>query len=256
MAVGDPLPLHGVDPQHLLGGTGGAGPHPAAPGEDVGRGVGEVVLPLGVVGPELVDGLPQGAALKDVDPHVQLPDGLLLGGTVLVLHDAGEGTVAFPHDAAVGQLLVGHGGEQRAVVALPLVGLDEGLVGGPAHEGHVAVAHQHAAVKARQGLPGALHRVAGALLGLLHGVGVLRVGRQHLLPLVAHHQHHVLLLQEGQLLQHIAQQGAARRLPQHLGQIHPLGAQAGALARRQNHRLDSILHGIQPRFSQAFLSFI
>ena len=54
----------------------------------------------------------------------------------------------------------------------------------------------------------------------------------------------------------IAQQGAARRLPQHLGQIHPLGAQAGALARRQNHRLDSILHGIQPRFSQAFLSFI
>jgi len=98
--------------------------------------------------------------------------------------------------------------------------------------------------------------VAGALLGLLHGVGVLRVGRQHLFPLVTHHQHYVLLLQKGQLLQHIAQQGAARRLPQHLGQIHPLGAQAGALARRQNHRLDSILHGIQPRFSQAFLSFI
>ena len=56
------------------------------------------------------------------------------------------------------------------------MGADQGLIGLPPQQGHVAVAHQDAAGKARQGLPGALDGVAGAPLGLLHGVEIVVVG--------------------------------------------------------------------------------
>lgn len=89
---------------------------------------------------------------------------------------------------------------------------------------------------------GALDGVAGALLNLLDGVGIAGEDGGHLVLHPAHHQDGVLGGEKGKGVQHIGQQGPACGLAQHLGQVHPLGVQAGALAGGQHQGLEGNFH--------------
>ena len=61
-----------------------------------------------------------------------------------------EGAVRLPEDAAVVAPVLQHRGEEGAGVAVPEVGLRQGTEGFPLHQGSVAAADQHMAVKALQ----------------------------------------------------------------------------------------------------------
>ena len=172
-------------------------------------------------------------AVKHVDPHIQLPDGLLLRCAVPVLHHAQEGPVAVPEDTAVGQIPAAGARQQSTGVALLLVSGQKVFIGAAPQQGHVAVADEDGAVIVREIVLGHGYGVAGAQLWLLHGVGIRPIDLQHVLPVVAHHENDILLLQERQILQHIVEQGLSIGLAHDLGQGDPLGLQPGALARGQ-----------------------
>ena len=130
--------------------------------------------------------------MEQVGAGVDLTDGLLLRGAVLVLNDGPEGSIRLPEDAAVVASVLQHRGEESAGVAVPEVGLRQRTEGLPLHQRGVAAADQHMAVKALQQVGGALHRVSSAVLLGLNGVGILGIGSQDCFLLPAYHQDHVL----------------------------------------------------------------
>ena len=93
---------------------------------------------------------------------------------------------------------------------------------------------------------GTLHRVAGSVLLSLDGVGVLGIGGQDGFLLPAHHQDHVLRRQKIQPGQDVVEQGLPVGQPHHLGQIHALCLEPGALSGGQHQRLYLVIHAHSP----------
>ena len=209
--------------------------NPLAVAPENGGHVGEIVLVLGVVVPDLVEAGQQRLTVEGVDPHVELPDGLLLRRAVLVLHDAQEVAVFVPQDTAIGQIRLTGTGEHGAGCVAACMGLQQLAIDLLAQQGHIAVANQNRAVKVLQKLPCAHHRMACAELGILNRMGIGGEGFKNLLPHIAPHQNGVLCGDKIQLLQYIVQKRLPTGQPQNLGQVIGLGHHAGAFSGGQYH---------------------
>ena len=180
--------------------------------------------------------------MEDIGAGVHFGDGGLLRGAVPGLYDAAEGAVRLPQDPAIAAPLVQAGGEHGADVAVLQVGVHQGAEGLLPHHGRVAAADDEVSVKTLKQGGGILHGPAGAVEGLLHSVGVLGEGLQHLLLLPAHHKNDILRGEEGQAPQHIVEQGVAVRLAHDLGQVDALGLKTGALPSGQHQGLYIMIH--------------
>ena len=119
----------------------------------------------------------------------------------------------------------------------------QSLIGPAGHQGGVPAADEDVAFKVLQGALGTLDGVAGAQLGALVDPGIAGEGSGDFLLLIAHHQHDIFGRKEVQGLQHITEQGPACGQTEDLGQIHPLGAQPGALSGGQNDGFQRFIHG-------------
>ena len=205
--------------------------------------VGEVQLPLVVVGAQLRQHLRQFPPVEAVDAGVDQGVGPLGLAAVAVLHDRRHGPRGIGEHAAVAGGVRQAGGEQghgRPTAAVPLQQLGDGLL---PQQRHIAVEHQHLPLKPRQRLQQLLHRVARAVLGLLQhklqraASACPRQRLLHPLRLVAHDQQLAVRLEPFAAGQHPLHQGGARQGLQHLGQrtLHA-GALPGGQHGNGEHR--------------------
>ena len=198
------------------------------------HGVGEVELALVVVGGELGQHRRQLRPVEAVDAGVGEGVAALLHAAVAVLHDAAHQPLLVGEDAAVAGGISQPGGEQGHGGAAAAVLGQQLLQGARKQQGHIAVEHQQLALEAAEGLQQLLHRMAGAVLGLLqHEFQARHVaqGTLHPLGLVAHDQQLALRGQVAAAGQHPLHQGGAGQGLQHLRQV---ALHAGALSGGQN----------------------
>jgi hypothetical protein len=146
------------------------GPHRAAGIARDGDDVGQVLLTLGVVRADLGERVAQHLGVERVDPGVDLGEGQLVGGGVLVLDDALDPALRIAHHPAVPGGVVEVRRDDRHRAARLLVRhreLDEGVAG---EQRNVAVRDEDRARQVcRQRLEAALDGAAGALDVVLVG---------------------------------------------------------------------------------------
>jgi hypothetical protein len=136
--------------------------------------VGQVVLPLGVRGPDALQCVEQTLEIECVDPAVDLGDRPLLRGGVLVLDDRVDGAVrlavprATPDDPAVAMRILDDGREHRCGSARLPVPLNQGLECGWPQQWNVAGQQHHRAPFTGQHGLGLQQRMAGPKLRVLH----------------------------------------------------------------------------------------
>ena len=197
-------------------------------------GVGEVVLPLGVVVGQPRQHAVEEGSVEGEDPAVDLGDRRLLRGGVLLLDDPGHLAGVVTQHAAVAVGVRHHTGQDAHHSPGRGVVVREGAQDLALEERGVGGRHQHGAgpVRGVQRLPGHAYGVPGALLGLLDRQH--RIGKQlldvctDLLALVADDGDDPVRLECRDRLEHVRDHAATRDRVQHLHglRLHP-GATAG-----------------------------
>ena len=197
-------------------------------------GVGEVVLPLGVVVAQPRQHPVEERRVEGEDPAVDLGDRRLLRGGVLLLDDAGHLAGVVAQDPAVAVGVRHHTGQDAHHSSAPRRGPRRRRAGPPPRGAGCRRPPPARSPRGRrvQRLPGHAYGVPGALLGLLdrqHRVGeqLLDV-RPDLLALVADDGHDPVRMECRDRLEHVRDHAAPGDGVQHLHglRLHP-GAAAG-----------------------------
>ena len=227
--------LHAVvDPHRLIGVGHRQGPHRQPLGAGDLEHVGQIVFPLGVVAADGAQRFENQRRLKSVDTRIDLVDGLLLGGGVLLFDDA-QHRLAVTDNAPVA-VGIGHlggkDGDRRLLFGM--VG-KKALQGLATQERHVAAQEKQGAGKVAQFVGGAEQGMAGAELLGLHGKAhrLIRKRPAYLFGAVADDQHRLLTVQFPAKADGEIDHRLAGHRVQHLGQgrFHPR-----PLPRRENDR--------------------
>ncbi len=221
----------------------------AAPGH--GDDVGEVLLALRVVGADLGERRPQQRRVEGVDAAVDLADGPLLVGRVLLLDDGGDRPGVVAQEPAVAGRVIHRRGDDRHRVTARLVHRDELVQHLRAEQGHVAVGDDDGAGEVvGQGLEAALDGSARALDVVLVGDEHVGVVLEHVLgdpvAFVAHDDDEVLRTDPACCPQGVPDEGAPSDRVQHL---RDRGLHACALTSGEDD------HGGGPRFAHGRSSF-
>ncbi len=131
------------------------------------HGVGDVVLALVVVGPQLAQHGKQSRGVGDVHAGIDLTHAPLLGRSVTVLDDALDVAAGAAKDAPVARRIVDLRGHQRQRGAVVFVMLDELAQGRRTKRGQVAVEDQQCAAARPDGARSLKHGMPRAALFLL-----------------------------------------------------------------------------------------
>ncbi|MNX76259.1 hypothetical protein D3C86_1077620 [compost metagenome] len=209
--------------------------------------VGQVVLALGVVVADALEGREQLGPVGEVDPGVDFADFALGLGGVLVLDDPRQVTGLVAHDAAVARGVLGLEGEHRQSGAGLAVGLEHREQGPGAQEGHVAAQDDDLAREARKRALGLEDGVGSAeLLALLDGLDRLAQRGADLLGAVPDDGDRARDAQALHGREHVPDEGLARDPVEDLGQgaLHPSSlacgenqcGELGNVVRRFGHR--------------------
>ena len=194
--------------------------HPHALAGGNGDDVGEVNLALAVIGAHPAEGVEQETPVRQVDTGIDLADGPLLIGRVLLLDDGLHRAPGIDQDPAVAEGFLDQGthqGEGRPVAAVDLDQRPQGL---GADERRVAAEDEHQ-VRAGAGRLGAAHRVAGAQLFFLdhRGDRVTGQGRAHRLALVADDHRAAVGTGVRDRVEHVVDHRPKENLVEHLGAL-------------------------------------
>jgi hypothetical protein len=128
----------GVDAEDVFGREAGDGEDLAAERLKEGGGVGEVVFALGVVGLELVEGVPEAGEVEDVAAWVNFADGGFFGGAVALFDDAEEAASGVAEDAAEAGWVVDECGAEEAGGVFVVLAFEQFGEGFGAKQGFVA----------------------------------------------------------------------------------------------------------------------
>ena len=154
--------------------------------------VGEVVLPLLVLGRDAIQCAPQPARVEAIDAGADLVNRPLGRGGVGVLDD-GDGAAALPDHAPVSRGVAEHRGEEGGRRARRVVSLDEGAEHRFRHEGLIAGQHENRPRPVAAGAARLQEGMAGAqplfLLGIRQ-IACFAHGRANGVGLAADHEHH------------------------------------------------------------------
>ena len=215
-------------------------------GHEACRGVGEVILLLGVAGADLVEGVPEAGQLEDVAARVDLGDDAFLGRAVAFLDDPEEPARGVAEDAAESGGIRQDGRAEQAGGAVVLLAAEQ--VGQRLRPEQRLVAHQDQGGTAvvAQHRPANLGGVTGSELLVLVGeqdVGLVAQVVAHLLGGVSDHDDDGLRPGPSGGVDDVADHRLPADLVQHLGllRLHPLPMAGG-----QDDR-DGSIHDI--RFS-------
>jgi hypothetical protein len=135
-AVGLRELLPGIDPKGLFGVRGRQRRHTLPPLHGRGDNVGQVILLLYVLRPQLIEHLEQEPTVHNIRPGVDLRNGALRSGGIALLDHPHDLTLSSvrprlrPHDTAISSWIVQLGGQDRDRCAFGLVKFDKPANGG------------------------------------------------------------------------------------------------------------------------------
>ena len=131
--------------------------------------IGQVQLPLGIIGSELGQRRPQDGGIEGEHTGVDLGDGALLSRGIFLFDDGDDFAILIADDTAITSGIIQVHGEHGDGGRCRGVGLQQCTEGVRGQQGDITIGDDDGALKSVQLFHGALHSVAGTILFLLQG---------------------------------------------------------------------------------------